>query len=337
MKKGTKPVLLALVPILACGLVLVPMFAMAQATTPITLKFVFFTPVNNPLHSQYIKKEYLDKINSLAKGRLIIEVKGGPEVVPPPNLGKAVKNGVIDMAVIPNALIEDLIPGVGVTHMSPFTAAEERKNGVYEAINKLYEKEGLFYLGRGEATEHGFFWMFLNKPVEKPADFKGLKLGGTTSFLGIYKALGAAAVTISIPEYHTALERGVVDGIITTGHVSKTAGLHSVTKYVVQPGLWRSSVTLTVNLAKWNKIPPDLQKMMIDEMAAFEIKFSPHELEQRKLILKELNEAGVKTLTLSPEVAKWYVDTATEGAWKYAQERQSGDIIPKMRKLFTKK
>jgi hypothetical protein len=77
--------------------------------------------------------------------------------------------------------------------------------------------------------------------------------------------------------------------------------------------------------------------MMIDEMAAFEMKFAPHELEQRKLMLKDFNEAGVKTITLSPEVAKWFVDTSTEGAWKYAQERQPGGIISEMKQLFNKK
>ncbi len=337
MKKEGTLVSTVLGSILACALVLAPLLAGAQATKPITLNFVSFAPAANVVEFQYMKKELLEKINKLSKGRLIIKVKGGPEVVPPPNLGKAVKNGVIDMAAIPNAFFEDLVPGIGVTHMSPFTAAEERKNGVYEAINKLYEKAGMFYLGRGEATEPGYFVMFLNKPVAKPADFKGLRLGGTTSFHGQYKALGAVPTTLQITDYNTAMERGVVDGLVTSVYIAMAYGLQSVTKYVIQPGFWRSSVALAVNLAKWKKIPPDLQKMMIKEMAAFETKYAAYELQQRNGIIKKFGDAGSKVITLSPEAAKWFVDTSTEGAWKYAQERQPGDIIPKMRKLFTEK
>lgn len=307
------------------------------ATKPIVLNFVSFAPASNVVEYQYIKKELFDRINQLSKGRLVINVKGGPEVIPPPNLGVAVKTGTIDLACIPNAFFEDLVPGVGVTHLSPFSATEERKIGVYEAINELYKKAGLFYLGRGEATEPGYFMLFLNKPIEKPSDFKGLRLGGTTSFHGQYRELGSVASTLAITDYHTALERNTVDGLATSIYIALAYGLQSVTKYVIQPGFWRSSVAIPVNLATWNKIPPDLQQLMINEMAAFEAKYAQYELEQRNAFLKKFTEAGVKIINLSPEVAKWFIEASTEGAWKYAQERQPGDIIPKMRQLFTKK
>jgi len=323
--------------VLAFAFVMAPLPAGAQAGKPITLNFVSFAPAANVVEFQYIKKELFEKINQLAKGRLIINVKGGPEVIPPFNLGAAVKNGTIDMACIPNAFFEDMVPGIGVTHLSPFTAVEERKNGVYEAIGELYKKAGMFYLGRGEATDHGYFIMFLNKPVEKPEDFKGLRLGGSTSFHGQYRELGGVASTLQTTEYNTAMERGTVDGLTSSIYIAMAYGLQSVTKYIVQPGFWRASPALPMNLASWNKIPPDLQKMMISEMAAFEAKFAPYELEQRNAFIKKFTDTGVKPINLSPDTAKWFVTASTEGAWKYAQERQPGDIIPKMRQLLTKK
>lgn len=334
---------------LACVLVWVFLFVMGAfpvgaQTTPkasgsseaITLNFVSFAPAANVVEFQYIKNELFEKINKLAEGRLKIVVKGGPEVIPPFNLGAAVKNGVIDMACIPNAFFEDMVPGIGVTHLSPFSGVEERKNGVYEAIGELYRKAGLFYLGRGEATEPGYFIMFLNKPVEKREDFKGLRFGGTTSFHGQFKELGGIASTLQTTEYNTAMERGTVDGLSTSIYIALAYGLQSVSKYVIQPGFWRSSVGLPVNLAKWNKIPPDLQKMMMSEMAAFEAKYAPYELEQRNLFIKKFTDTGAKLIQLQPDVANWFVAASTEGAWKYAQERQ-GDAIAKMRQLLTKK
>ena len=180
MKKERMLVSVVLGFVLAYVFVMVPIPASAQASkpTPITLNFVSFAPAANVVEFQHIKKELFDKINQDAKGRLTINVKGGPEVIPPFNLGAAVKNGTIDMACIPNAFFEDMVPGIGVTHLSDFSAVEERKNGVYEAINELYKKAGMFYLGRGEATEHGYFILFSNKPAEKQDDFKNLRLGG---------------------------------------------------------------------------------------------------------------------------------------------------------------
>ena len=338
MKKKSVLVSMVLGLVFAYALVMSPAPAAAQAGKAVTLNFVSFAPAANVVEYQYIKKELFDKINQLAKGRLVINVKGGPEVIPPFNLGAAVKNGTIDMAAIPNAFHEDMVPGIGVTHMSPFTAAEERKNGVYDAINDLYKKAGMFYLGRAEATEHGYFMLFLNKSVEKPADFKGLRLGGSTSFHGQYRELGGVPSTLAPTEYNTAMERGTVDGLSTSIYIAVAYGLQSVSKYVVQPGFWRASVALPVNLAKWNQIPPDLQKMMVSEMAAFETKFSAYELEQRNGFIKKFTSAGgAKVLNLSPDVAKWLVNTSTEGAWKYAEERQPGEAITKMKQLLMKK
>jgi TRAP-type transport system periplasmic protein len=339
MKKERMLFLVVLALVMAYAFVMVPVPAGAQASksAPITLNFVSFAPAANVVEFQHIKKEMFDKVNQLAKGRLIINVKGGPEVIPPFNLGVAVKNGTIDMACIPNAFFEDLVPGIGVTHLSAFSAVEERKNGVYEAIGELYKKAGMFYLGRGEATEHGYFILFLNKPVAKQDDFKGLRLGGSTSFHGQYMGIGAVPSTLQTTEYNTAMERGTVDGLTSSIYIAMAYGLQSVSKYVVQPGFWRSSVSLPINLAKWNTIPPDLQKMLISEMAAYEAKFAPYEFEQRNLFIKKFTDTGVKRIDLSPDVAKWFVTASTEGAWKYAQDRQPGDIIPKMRQLLTKK
>ncbi|MCX8021312.1 MAG: TRAP transporter substrate-binding protein DctP [Syntrophorhabdaceae bacterium] len=335
--KKCKWVLSIVLPLITIIFIINPVTVTAQTGKPITLNFVSFAPAANVVEFQHIKKEFFDRVNQIAKGRLVINVKGGPEVIPPFNLGIAVKNGTIDMACIPNAFFEDLVPGIGVTHLSPFSAAEERKNGVYEAINELYRKAGLFYLGRGEATEHGYFIMFLNKPVEKPADFKGLRLGGTTSFHGQYRELGAVASTLQTTEYNTAMERGTVDGLSTSLYIAMAYGLQGVTKYVIQPGFWRSSVAIPINLAKWNTIPSDLQKLLIHEMAAYEAKFAPYELEQRNAFLKKFTGAGPKIINLAPDVAKWFVDASTEGAWKYAEERQPGEAMAKMKQLLKQK
>jgi TRAP-type transport system periplasmic protein len=337
MKMGRRDASILFGVVLGCMVVMGPMLAAAQAPKPVTLNFVSFAPAANVVEFQHIKKEFFDKVNQLAKGRLVINVKGGPEVIPPFNLGAAVKNGTIDMACIPNAFFEDMVPGIGVTHLSAFSAVEERKNGVYEAIGELYKKAGMFYLGRGEATEHGYFILFLNKPVAKQEDFKNLRLGGSTSFHGQYIGLGAIPSTLQTTDYNTAMERGTVDGLTSSIYIAAAYGLQSVSKYVVQPGFWRSSVSLPVNLAKWNTIPPDLQKMLVSEMAAYEAKFSPYELEQRNIFMKRFTDAGVKRIDLAPDVAKWFVSASTDGAWKYAQDRQAGDIIPKMRQLLTKK
>ncbi len=82
----------------------------ASASEPVKLNFVSFVPLSNAIEFKQIKKRFIDKINAQAQGELAINVRGGPESIPPFNLGVSVQRGVIDMATIPTAYFEALVP-----------------------------------------------------------------------------------------------------------------------------------------------------------------------------------------------------------------------------------
>jgi hypothetical protein len=46
-------------------------------------------------------------------------------------------------------------------------------------------------------------------------------------------------------------------------------------------------------------------------------------------------EAGVEFITLSPDVAKWYLKTAYDEAWK-EEEKKAPEVARKLRELLTK-
>lgn len=337
MKKGKSLIHLAAFLVLTLSFITLPApGGLAEAAGPITLNYVSFVPLANKVEYQEFKRAFIDKVNKGAKGELKINVRGGPEAVPPFDLGVAVQRGVIDLATIPTAFFESLVPGADSTKLSIYTAWEERKNGIYEYIREMYKKAGLYYLGRGEATTSGYFFLFINKRIEKPEDFNGLKLGGSTAFHGFYRKLGASVTTIPLPDYHSALERGVVDGIVTSIYVGLQFGLVEVSKYIIKPGFYRSTVALPVNMNKWNSLPKHLQRLMTERMIEFEKEYQPFEAKKRSEVLQKAKTAGVKINTLKPDVAKWFLEAASEGSWEYAQKRFPGDVIPKLRKTITR-
>ena len=303
----------------------------------IRLKFVSFVPLSNKIEYQKFKKDFIDKVNEEAKGELVIDVRGGPEAIPAFNLAMAVQKGVIDLATIPTAFLESIVPGANQTCLSDYTAIEERENGVYDYIQKMYMKRGLYYLGRAEATNPGYFFLYLKKRAEKPSDFKGLILGGSTAFHGFYQKLGAGVATVAIPEYYSAMERGVVDGVVTSLPVGMQFGLQEVSKYIIVPGFYRSTVALPMNLNTWRKLPKHLQKLMIKLMVKFEKEYPSYEMEKRAELLKRMEKAGVKIIKLKGKAQKWYLNCAIEGAWKYAGKKFPGNVIPELRKIITKK
>ena len=307
----------------------------AQAA-PITLKFVSFVPLGNKIEYQSFKRGFIDVVNEKANGELVIKVMGGPETIPPFELGTAVQKGIVDMAILPTAFFESLVPGVDSAKLSFYTGPEERTNGVYEYISKMYNKAGLHYLGR-EATNVGFFYLFSKKKIESKDDFKGMKLGGSTAFHGFYNILGASVVTMPPSEYHTAMERGVVDGVVTSLYLSLQLGLPEVAEYLVLPGFYRSTVVFPVNLKKWNELPKNLQDLMTQIMIEYEKTYIDFEEAEKAKAIKKIEAAGTKVITLAPDVAAWFSNAAREGSWQYAEKRFPESSIPDFRKMITEK
>jgi TRAP-type C4-dicarboxylate transport system substrate-binding protein len=303
---------------------------------PIKLTYVSFVPVASKFHFQQFKTHFIDKVNEKAKGKLEIVVKGGPETIKPYDLGVSVQRGVIDMANIPTSFYESLVPSADSTKISDYSATEEREVGVYDMLENMYKEAGFHYLGRAEAVDSGFFFLFINKPTKKKEDFKGTKMGGSTAFHGFYRNLGASVSTVPLPEYHSAMERGIVDGIITSLSVGMQFGLHEVSKVIVSPGVYRSNVASVMNQKSWDALPEDLQSLMTECMIEFEKYFMEYERGFKKSALEKAEASGVNVIRLEKDVADWYIKTAEESAWAYEKERFPAELIDKLKAKLTK-
>jgi TRAP-type C4-dicarboxylate transport system substrate-binding protein len=223
-----------------------------------------------------------------------------------------------------------------LTKLSDYTASEERENGIYEYIGEMYKKARLFYLGRGQATEPEYFVVYLNKPVQKPADFAGLKLGGTSAFHGFYEELGAVPVALRMPDLYSSLERGLVDGLCTSIYLGATMGLYDITKYIVRHGIYICTVSVVFNLDTWNRMPKHLQELLVDTMVEFEKKYRTWDARKRLAAFKKAEAAGVKIVTFPPDMAEWFRKCAKEGALKYAEKRFPEDLVRELTKRITK-
>ena len=339
MRKGKALVTVTTALVMATVFItLAPGAAFGKSSGPITLNFVSYVNLAHETGYRFFKQEFIDKVNEQAKGELFIKVRGGPEIIKPFDLGVAVKKGNIDIATIPPAFFESLVPLADATKLSDYTAWEERENNIYEYIGEMYKKGGLVYLGRAQATERAGFFMFLNKLIEKPEDFVGLKLGGSTGFHGFYKELGAIPVTVTMGDYYSALERGVVDGITTGLYYGVAFGLVDVSDFVTREGVYIITTVLVCNPDSWNRIPKHLQELMINSMAEYEKKYTPWEKGKRAEAFRKAEAAGSKILTFSPDVAKWYHKAAEEGTWNYLKNRfpDRAEAIAELRERITK-
>jgi TRAP-type C4-dicarboxylate transport system substrate-binding protein len=149
--------------------------------------------------------------------------------------------------------------------------------GVVVGSNVAYELYKRGYLDK-DLKGTKLMFMFASEPfhifttkkkITSMDDLKGLKIrasgAGTAMTL---KAWGATPVTIAPPDLYMALEKGTIDGVMAGWGLVEGAKLHELTKYVLWEPLGIGVLINIMNDDIWNKIPPDLQKIIQNVNAA---------------------------------------------------------------------
>jgi TRAP-type C4-dicarboxylate transport system substrate-binding protein len=163
----------------------------------VTLRLVSAFPEN-----QFYVKRTLDWIadfNKDGKGVAQINFIGGPKAIPTFEVGKAVQTGVVDIGFSTGAFYTNVMPEADILKLSETSAAEQRKNGGFDLINKIWgEKGNMRYLAK--VVEFTPFHLYLNKKIDKP-DLTGLKIRITPVYREFFQSMNAQVMTTAQREY----------------------------------------------------------------------------------------------------------------------------------------
>lgn len=321
--------------VLLVGAIVLSLASMAEAKT-ITIKAVTAWPksvweVGNFNKFMDIVK---DRVAQKYAGQLEIQYAGGPEVIPNQEQVEAARMGVVDMVFTTDGYYVSAVPEVNALSVSMLDGWEERSKGVNAFLDKIHqEKVGCVYLGR---LGHNLpFTIYLTKPVKGLDDLKGLKIRCSPTLIGFLKKIGANPVVIPPPEVYTALERGVVDGYSWPAGLIKDWGWEKVTKCVIQPGVYNGANVLVMNKKKWDEIPPDLQKLLIEAEDEAARLAKQRALDLIKNEKEALQKMGVQYVELPPGEAKKLVDAAYSALWEVIIEKSPVNG-PKLKEMVTK-
>src|SRR4029079_15006244 len=211
---------------------------------------------------------WINKFNAEGKGVLQINFIGGPKAIPPFEVGNAVTTGVVDMAMSTGAFYTNVMPEADILKLSETSAAEQRANGGYDLINRIWgEKGNMRYLAK--VVEFTPFHLYLNKKIDKP-DLTGLKIRITPVYREFFQSMNAQVMTTAPGEVYTALERGVIDGYGWPIHALFDLNWQEKTKYRVDPGFYNAEVSLVMNLDKYKSLPPKARQFLDRKALAYE-------------------------------------------------------------------
>ena len=315
-----------LLVLLAAVLMVVP----AHAKDPVKLKMVTFLPKGDVNMTAWMA--FIDDVNNKAKGDLEIVFTGGPEAIPGFKQFEALRNGVVDVIYGCESYYGREVSGAAYTHLTRLDPIKERQTGYYEFRKEMLKKHNIYYLGRAEFGV--WFQIFTNKAVKRPQELKGQKIRVSGTYEPFVKKLGAVPVTIPGGEIYTALERGTIDGYAWSALGNVQSGWAEVCKYILEPRIYEMNIEALFNLKSWEKLSPDLQKLLTDCMIENEKKSVKVMNDISEKEFADMQKKGMKVIKFSPKDTKWYIDTAYEAGWEEVI-KQNPALGSQLRKMLT--
>ncbi len=306
----------------------------AQAPKPITIKALTPFPITAISNQPF--PLFLDTVKRRSHGRLIIDWRGGPEIIKAADQPEAVKKGIIDMILWTSfGYLKSHVSCAEAEGLSELSAWKERESGAFNLWSEILKKDlNSKYLGKPWSLSQ--FAIYSKKPINKIGDFKGLKIRVMPLYIPFMKALGAAPVTLPITDLYTALERGVVDGFMFIDYGITTFGLHEVVKYKIYPPVFQQETATLINMDAWNKIPQDLQNFLSDTFADFEYISTAFLWELKNNEWQVCEKAGMSIINLPTEDAGRFRKIAFDATWEVVI-KDSPDYGPKLKQVLTKK
>ena len=283
--------------------------------------------------------EFKRRVEKMSGGKIEVRWKGGPEIAPAFEMLSLVQRGTLDVLSSTGAYFTDkMAEGVYLDYFEG-PVSEMRKGGVIDFFDKIQqERTGVKLLGLPSGLVG--YAIFTKKPVKSLADFKGMKLRGTPTYLPIAESLEASMVRMPYSDLYAGLERGVVEGYFSPIIGTLGAKFYEQICCIIKPFFWTVRTWLYFNLKTWNKLTPEQQKLLTEAAIETE-KWGPAHFD--KYIDAEhdtlVKKHGMQIIELPPEDSKRLRKIAYESAWEkfVPVSPQYGKQVREMARRFEQK
>jgi TRAP-type C4-dicarboxylate transport system substrate-binding protein len=155
---------------------------------------------------------------------------------------------------------------------------------------------------------HGPGILHTKKPVEKLEDLAGMKIRGTGTSAKIVAALGATPVAMPQNEAYDALQKGVVEGLVSPIETLKGWKYAEVVKYTTRDlgAAYSVGFFVAMNRGKWDALPKEAQAAIEQVNAEWVDKAGKAWDDFDKVGTEFALSKGVKIIELSKaEDARW--------------------------------
>lgn len=309
------------------------------ATTPAgTPEKPIVMKLSHAYSTQHMRQKQAEKFKQLVEektgGRVQVEIYPGAQLYNEKEGLEALAMGNIQLAIPPvgeliayNKKFEILDFPFLVSSEDEMTLFEQSDVG-QELLNEIGPFKGLCWL------QQGVSFITSNRPVKKPADFKGLKIRVPAGKVqeATAAALGGSAVTIGGADLYTAAQQGMIDGASVTLVSAYSQKMYEVHKYgILLPMQVYQSIFLT-NKDFWANLPGDIRNIIETEVIPELTKWNLEEIKKTEAdCMQKLKAGGMQIYEPSEkEIEEW--TRACEPVWDQFKA-EVGDLLDRVRAL----
>lgn len=285
----------------AIGLVLASPISASAAE----FEWKYFTFFNANDFAAKMEAQFAKDLTDATGGRLNVTLYSAGELpYKLPEVMRAVATDQIQLGHMGISTVAGELPGLQVTDL-PFLCGSFDQ--FYDAMKvvepvtsqRMQEKFGVMPLMTWTMPAAQ---LWLSKPIEHPEDLSGRKVRIYSSIHEkLFSNFGVVGVSLTSAEITPALDRGVIEGVITTAIPALDWRFPELASYGYMMNISFAQEMLIVNKSELEKLPEDLRQIVLEKTKEWNPKFREMIAAEEKRALDALSEKGQTFLTPKEE------------------------------------
>lgn len=280
----------------------------------VELKLAHFFPSTHPAETELIQP-WAKAVEAATNGQVKITSYPGETLLKADGIYDGVVSGVADMGLSCFSYTRGRFPVLeafelpGVTYNNSKAASKVALEGIKQINPKeVQDTKLMMVLSTGPGD------LFTKVPVRSLKDLQGLGIRATGLSARTLKELGANPVAMPQSDAYEALSKGVVKGNLSPVEVLKGWKHAEVTEYLTRtPFLYNTLFFITMNLDKWNSLPPETQKAIeaVNNKYFEEVAIGLWDKQNEAALKWAIEQKGMKEIKLTGEETQQWIKLVT--------------------------
>ncbi len=178
------------------------------------------------------------------------------------------------------------------------------RDAMGEDFKKKFEEKGYVLLGWGDV---GPVYIFSNIPIKSKADLMQTKLWAWTDdplVKTMFRQLGSNGVPLGVPDVLTSLQTGLINACYGSPLSMVALQWYTKVKFMTSMQLSQAIGASVVTKRDWDKLGPEMQKVVMDEAKVMEKKLLTTIRADNDKALASMKAAGVQVIETPPAMQK---------------------------------